>query len=111
VIKLRRAGRSAYEIAQTLAAEGIPLNRTGVAEVLAEEGFARLWPRPPAERGAPRCEQLPRAELLNFAELPTRQVSRVAGLALVLPDLVALNLPGLVAALGYPGTAVIPASN
>jgi transposase-like protein len=29
VIELRRAGRSAYEIAQTLAAEGIPLNRTG----------------------------------------------------------------------------------
>jgi len=54
VIELRRAGRSADEIAQTLAAEGIGLNRTGVAEVLAEEGFPRLWPRPPAERGTPR---------------------------------------------------------
>jgi hypothetical protein len=29
----------------------------------------------------------------------------------VLPDLVALDLPNLVAAAGYPGTAVIPATN
>ena len=111
VIELRRAGRSAYEIAQTLAAEGTPLNRTGVAELLAEEGFPRLWPRPQAERGLPRREVLPRAGLLDPALLPARSVSKVAGLALVLPDLVALDLPALVGAAGYPGTTVIPAVN
>jgi transposase len=46
IIELRRTGRSAHEIAQLLAAEGLTLNRTGVAEVLAEEGFPRLWPAP-----------------------------------------------------------------
>jgi transposase len=111
IIELRRAGRSAYEIAQTLAAEGVPLNRTGVAEVLAEEGFPRLWPRPQSERGLPRREGPIRAERLDFAELPSRLTTRVAGLALVLPDLVALDLPGILAAAGYPGTTVIPAMN
>src|SRR5512139_757682 len=46
IVALRQAGHSAYEISQVLAAEATPLNRTGVAEVLAEEGFARLQPRP-----------------------------------------------------------------
>ena len=46
IIELRRAGRSAYEIAEILATEPARLNRTGVAEVLAEEGFPRLWARP-----------------------------------------------------------------
>ena len=34
----------------------------------------------------------------------------MAGLALAVPELVALDLPALVAAAGYPGTAVIPAT-
>ena len=34
-----------------------------------------------------------------------------AGLLLVLPDLVAFDLPAMVAAAGYPGTTVIPAVN
>ena len=32
-----------------------------------------------------------------------------AGLLLLVPDLIALDLPGLVAAAGYPGTRVVPA--
>jgi len=36
-------------------------------------------------------------------------VLRLAGLVLTLPDLVALDLPALVATAGYPGTQVIPA--
>ena len=35
--------------------------------------------------------------------------TRLAGLLLALPDLLALDLPGLVAAAGYPGTRDIPA--
>jgi transposase len=53
IIELRRAGHSATEIAEALAGTPTPLNRTGVAEVLAEAGFGRLPVRPPAERGAP----------------------------------------------------------
>jgi transposase len=109
IIELRRAGRSAYEIAQILATEGTPLNRTGVAEVLAQEGFPRLWARPHAERGLPAREAQPRTSVLDFAQWPERTDTKLAGLLLTIPDLVALDLPALVKAAGYPGTSVIPA--
>ena len=50
VIELRRQGLSTYEISARLAAEGRPLNRTSVGEILAAEGFGRLVRGPqPAE--------------------------------------------------------------
>ena len=85
-----------------------PLNRTGVAEVIHDEGFARMWPRPISERG-PRRDHPPRAERLEFSELPRSFDTRVAGLMLADPDLVQMDLPRLVSAAGYPGTAMIPA--
>jgi transposase len=109
IIELRQSGHSAHEIAAVLAEESTPLNRTGVAEVLAEEGFPRLWPRPHAERGLPRRENQPRTKVTDFDALPAHVDSRVAGLLLTIPDLVALDLPGLVAAAGYPSTSAIPA--
>ncbi len=109
VIELRRRGHSAYEIAAALAGTATPLNRTGVAELLAAEGFPRLWPRPHAARGLPRREALPRASPIDFAAWPARVDTRVAGLLLTIPELVRLDLPALVAAAGYPGTQVIPA--
>ncbi|MCA1693712.1 MAG: hypothetical protein LC749_02735 [Actinobacteria bacterium] len=111
IIELRRAGHSATEIAEALAATSTPLNRTGVAEVLAEAGFARLPVRPPAERGAPYRDHPRRASLIDFDALGPSAESKVAGLLLVVPDLVALDLGGLVRAAGYPGTSVIPATN
>jgi hypothetical protein len=114
VIELRRQGLSAYEISARLATEGRPLNRTGVGEILAEEGFGRLLRRPepeasisPATPG--RDTRLPRARVIDFAAWPARLESTRAGLLLVLPDLAALDLPALAAAAGYPGTSVIPA--
>lgn len=109
IIELRHQGYSAYEIAAALAATGTPLNRTGVAEVLAEEGFARLAPRPYAARGLLRRDTLPRASAIDFDAWPERIQTRVAGLLLAVPELVRLGLPSLVEAAGYPGTSVIPA--
>src|SRR5690348_4909891 len=114
VIELRRQGLSVYEISARLAAEGRPLNRTGVGEILVDEGFGRLLRRPdpeasisPATPG--RDTNLPRASVIDFAAWPPRLESVRAGLLLVLPDLAALDLPGLARAAGYPGTRVIPA--
>ena len=116
VIELRREGLSTYEISARLAAEGTPLNRTSVAEILAEEGFGRLVRRPepvasinPGTAG--RDTRLPRAKVISFPAWPQRLDTIRAGLLLVVPDLVAFDLPGLVRAAGYPGTAVIPALN
>src|SRR6266542_4134324 len=104
-----------YEISARLAAEGTPLNRTSVGEILAEEGFGRLLRGPaPAESTSPatagRDTRLPRASVIDFAAWPHRLDTTRAGLLLVLPDLVALDLPGLIRRAGYPSTRVIPAT-
>ncbi len=109
ILELRAAGHSIDEIAAALAAEGTPLNRTGIAEVIADEGLPRLWRRPDAERGGPAREIQARAEALDFTTLPGRAETRLAGLLLVIPDLIALGLPEMVAAAGYPSTPKIPA--
>ncbi|HVB44689.1 MAG TPA: hypothetical protein VNF47_18585 [Streptosporangiaceae bacterium] len=114
VIELRRQGLSTYEISARLAARGTPLNRTGVGEILAEEGFGRLIRHPePAESVSAatpgRDTTLPRAAVLDLDAWPERLDTVRAGLLLVLPDLAALDLPALIKAAGYPGTTVIPA--
>ena len=113
-VELRREGLSVHEISARLRAEGTPLNRTGVGQVLAEEGFARLLRGPAPEASASpatagRDTRLPRAAVIDFAAFPARAETRLAGLLLALPNLVALDLPALTRAAGYPGTSVIPA--
>ena len=114
VIELRREGLSVYEISARLRAGGTPLNRTGVGQILAEEGFGRLLRGPapqasasPATHG--RDTHLPRAAVMDFAAVPARADTRLAGLLLTIPDLVSLDLPALISQAGYPGTPVIPA--
>ena len=114
VIELRRQGLSVHEISTRLAAEGRPLNRTGAGQILAEEGFGRLLRHPEPEASispatAGRDTNLPRAKVIDFAAFPERADTRLAGLLLAVPDLVALDLPALARAAGYPGTRVIPA--
>ncbi len=109
IIELRAAGHSIDEIAGALAAEGTPLNRTGIAEVIAEQGLPRMWRRPDAERGGPAREIQARAEAADFTALPGRAETRLAGLFLAIPDLIALGIADLVTAAGYPSTPKIPA--
>src|SRR5712691_170061 len=116
VIELRRAGLSVYEISARLAAEGTPLNRTGVGQLLAEEGFGRLLRHPEPEASispatAGRATNLPPAKVIDFAAFPGTASTRLAGLLLAVPDLVALDLPALASKAGYPGTRVIPAAS
>jgi transposase-like protein len=114
VIELRRQGLSVYQISARLAAEGRPLNRTGVGQILAEEGFGRLPRHPEPEASSSpattgRDTKLPRAKVIDFGSLPAAATTRLAGLLLAVPDLVALDLPALARKAGYPGTRVIPA--
>ncbi len=116
VIELRRQGLSTYEVSRRLAGEGTPLNRTGVAEILTEEGFGRLLRHPepeasinPATPG--RDTRLPRTGRLDLTAWPARVETGKAGLLLLLPDLLALDLPGLVRKAGYPGTRVVSATS
>ena len=83
-------------------------------EILTEEGFGRLL-RHPAEQVSTaaatpgRDTRLPRTARLDFASWPERCDSAKTGLLLLIPDLVALDLPTLVARAGYPGTRTVPA--
>ena len=116
VIELRREGLSVYEISSRLAGEGRPLGRTAVSDILREEGFGRLLRGPapeastsPATSG--RDTRLPAAAVTDFAALPARVHTTMAGLLLAIPDMVALDLPALAAAAGYPGSKAIPATS
>ena len=108
-LELRRAGRSLEEIVQALVAAGAPLSRTALWELLSEAGLARLEqparpaPAPPAAALKVRAlagEQWPSEGSLS---------SEHAGLFLLVPELVALELPALVQAARYPGTRQLSA--
>ena len=116
VIELRRAGLSTYEISTQLSVEATPLNRTSVGEILTEEGFGRLLRHPAPEASTSpgtfgRDTRLPRASVINFSTWPDRVHTKMAGILLTIPDLVGLDLVGLVGRAGYPGTRVIPATS
>ena len=116
VIGLRREGLSVYEISMRVTREGTPLGRSAVSDILRDEGFGRLvrGPAPeastsPATSG--RDTRLPAAAVIDFGSIPPRAHTAMAGLLLAVPDLVALDLPALAGAAGYPGTRVIPAAS
>jgi hypothetical protein len=91
IVELRSEGYSIDEIAAVLVREQIALNRTGIAEVIAEAGLPRIWRRPEAMRGGPAGRtRPPRARALeatDLADLPADAPTRLAGLLLTLPDL------------------------
>jgi hypothetical protein len=109
VLRLRAAGHSVTEITQALASTATPLNRTGVWELLAAEGHERLGPRALGERGPPTRDDPPRVRVIGWPEQSVRVDSDFAGVMLLLPALVALDLPGAVAGAGFPGTREVPA--
>jgi hypothetical protein len=85
-------------------------------EILAEEGFGRLL-RHPGEQAStamatPRRDtRLPKTAALDFSTWPARLDTGKAGLLLLVPDLIALDLPALIRQAGYPGTRVVPAAS
>lgn len=108
VVRLRREGRSVTEIADTLANGATPLNRTGVWELLAAEGFERLGPRSPVERSELR-DHPPRTSVIEWPELSLHRRAEFAGALLLVPGLVELDLPAAVSEAGFPGTLEVPA--
>ncbi|MCA1680468.1 MAG: hypothetical protein LC777_16705, partial [Actinobacteria bacterium] len=109
VLRLRGAGHSVSEIAAALAVTATPLNRTGVWELLAAEGHERLGPRAPGERGAPARDHPPRVRVMRWPGESFRVQCAYAGALLLLPGLVALDLPGAVNDARLPGTREVPA--
>ena len=109
VLRLRQHGRSITEITRALTEGPTPLNHTGVWQILRQEGYERLAQRPPAERGALRREHPPRTRVLEWPDAPVRFPTDFAGVMLLVPGLVELDLVGAVAQAQFPGTQEIPA--
>ena len=109
VLRLRRAGHSITEITAALSTTATPLNRTGVWELLVAEGHERLAPRAPGDRGAPARDHPPRTRVMRWPQQSLTLRSDHAGAMLLLPALVALDLPGAVAGARLPGTREVPA--
>ena len=99
VIELRRQGLSVYEISARLALEGTGLNRTGVGQILAEEGFGRLLRGPAQQQStspgtAGRDTALPRSAVIDLAAFPARADTRLAGRRPAPPPAAARSRPG-----------------
>jgi hypothetical protein len=109
VLRLRTAGHSITEITQALATTATPLNRTGIWELLRDEGFERLATRPAGQRGSPRRDHPARTRRITWPAQPLRISCDYAGVLLLVPGLVALDLPGAVSAARLPGTREVPA--
>jgi transposase len=112
VVALRSEGRSLEEIGRALEAAGAGLSRTAIWEILAEAGMGRL-PAGEEQTAATATPAAPKTRRLRDEDWPrigTIQ-SEHAGLFLLVPELVELDLPGLVAAAGYPSTSQLQAVN
>ena len=111
---LRREGRSLREIERALAAEGVPLSRTAIWELASEEGLGRLEREVETEtEPEPLALVAPKAKRLTDNDWATGQriSSEHAGLFLLIPELVELDLRTLIATAGYPSTTQLQALN
>jgi transposase len=112
VVALRGEGRSLEEIGRALQAAGAGLSRTAIWEILTEAGMGRLaaGEEQTAATATPAAPKTRRLRDEDWPRIATIQ-SEHAGLFLLVPELVELDLPGLVAAAGYPGTSQLQALN
>ena len=110
-LALRREGRSLAEITRALKAAGTPLGRTAIWELVGEEGLGRLPVAAPAPES--RALPAPKAQRLANGDWPREGTlsSEHAGLFLLVPELLELDVPALIAAAGYPGTRQLSAVN
>ena len=110
-LALRRDGRSLAQITRALQEAGTPLGRTAIWELVREEGLGRL----PLEvlPDALVLQVAPKTQRLRPEDWPVSGsvASEHAGLFLLLPELLDLDLPALITAGGYPGTTQLTALN
>jgi len=110
VLALRAQDRSIEEIAAALSAAGTPVSAQTVWSILEAEGLERLPRRASAQRGAPAPRLAPvKARALEGWPAGEQVACDHAGLLLLMPGIVELGLPELIAASGYPSTTQLSA--
>jgi hypothetical protein len=108
VLALRAQDRSIEEIAAALATAGTPVSAQTVWSILAAEGLERLPRRAASTRGVPAPRLAPvKARALEEWPAGEQIACDHAGLLLLVPGIVELGLPELIAASGYPSTTAL----
>jgi hypothetical protein len=109
VIALRKQNLSIYDISRNLAHQGNSLSPVGVAQILKNEGFARLPRRADDER--PAGSRPTTADVADVRQLdlsPASFRTRFGGLFLFLPMLAAIPLDRILHDAEFPGSKMIP---
>jgi hypothetical protein len=110
VIALRKQNLSIYDISRNLAHQGHPLSPVAVAQILKEEGFARLPRRADDERPAgsrPTTANVADVRQLDLSPRSFR--TSFGGLFLFLPMLASIPLDRILKKSGFPGSEMVPA--
>jgi hypothetical protein len=111
VIALRKQNLSIYDISRTLAAQDQPISPVAVAEILQDEGFARLPRRDDQDRPT-TTHPLP-ADIADVGQLDLRPRTihtKFGGLFLFLPTLATLPFDRIIKRAGLPGSPMVPAA-
>jgi transposase len=115
VLKLRRERHGLEEIVAELVRAGTPLSRTAVWEILGAEGLARMPkpPAPPKGEAEPQTLSAPKVRVLEEEDWPASGVIQTqhAGLFLLVGELIALDVVGLIKAADWPSTSQLEASH
>ena len=109
VIALRKQNLSIYDISRSLAHQGHPLSAVAVAQILKDEGFARLPRRADDER--PPGSRPTTADVADIRQLdlsPRSFRTKFGGLFLFLPTLASIPLDRILTKSGFPGSEMIP---
>jgi hypothetical protein len=109
IIALRKQNLSIYDISRNLAHQGHSLSPVAIAQVLKDEGFARLPRRADDER--PAGTRPTTAEVADVRQLdlnPRAFSTQFGGLFLFLPILAEIPLDRILRAAGFPGSEMIP---
>lgn len=110
ILQMRKRNLSIYDIARALHKRHIELGPTAVAEVLREEGFAKLPRRGDDERPDVVLPDIAdRADVRRFALAPTTFDTHMGGLFVLLPLVVQLGIDRLAFEARLPGTKALPA--
>jgi transposase len=111
IITLRKQNLSIYDISRALDREGVSYSPVAVAQLLRQEGFARLPRRGDDER--PNTTRPTVAEVADVRELnlePRQVRTQFGGLFLFLPFLAQIPFDDILRRAGFPESKMIPAS-
>ena len=109
IIALRKQNLSIYDISRSLAHQGHPLSPVAVAQVLRDEGFARLPRRDDDERQpGSRPTTADVADVRQLDLDPRSFHTQFGGLFLFLPILASIPLDRILRDAGFPGSEMIP---